>query len=369
MAQKGDMKSQSLLYTLSISLGLYFFQACSDVQFADVASKVKQACEGYDCPIIQTVLVEQDYAVSGATNAVDILFVLDNSGSMEPELEKLADKFPNFIGSLNSLDWQVCATTTDISDEDGKLLTFPNKSKWINKNTADSDAQFKGLLENLIKLGTGSSDERGIYAINRALDRNEGCFRDGAALSTVIISDEDERSTGGYYPKSSQFKTLGARDYVGSIFTTLASKGFGQKIYTNHSIIVRPAVPALGVFANDTACYATQINKSPVWYGTHYAELSRVTDGTLGDICADYYDEQLEFAGKNITNSLASIQLACAPVSQSGITITIASQLIKSINPGLSSGTATKLAGNKLTFTPALPEGTTLSLSYFCAKK
>ena len=59
--------------------------------------------------------------------AVDILFVIDNSGSMDDEQEEMAKRFSSFLSLLFDLSWQVGITTTDLSDSnkyytDGKLI-------------------------------------------------------------------------------------------------------------------------------------------------------------------------------------------------------------------------------------------------------
>lgn len=347
---------------------IFFLAACSDVNFSSVGDGKVVDQDTPDCTDCDTdppdcadcdnddrtpELVNQSLTVPAATNKVDILFVLDNSGSMAPQLEELATRFPNFISSLSTLDWQICATTTDINKEDGRLLPFPNSSKWINKTTANHETEFFNLLNGL---PGGAGDERGILAINRALDRNEGCFRSGAALGTVVISDEDERSTGGGDASSTQNRVLDPRDFASSVFDTLTAKAW-TKVYSAHSIVIKPG---------DNTCLAAQQAEAPAWFGTHYAELTKLTSGILGDICASNYGSQLGAMGTNIKNSIDSVPLQCDPVTSTGVAISSASGVIQSIVPA--TGSVATLIGNKINFSPALPQGTTLTMKYYCLR-
>jgi hypothetical protein len=301
------------------------------------------------------VLVQKSITVNPATNKADILFVVDNSGSMGPQIAELGRRFPNFIASLAALDWQICVTTTDIGRLDGRLRQFPNGSLVITKSTANVETEFLGMMSTM---GSGNGDERAILAINRAIDRNEGCFRSDAALNTVILSDEDERSTGGYdeYKDHNQFRVLEPRDLPNSVFDSLAASGRAGQLYTNHSIIIRPM---------DTACFTAQANENPAFYGTHYAALTNSTKGALGDICATDYGAQVSLIGQNIVETLGSVALECAPVDATRKPVVNGGSIITSALPA---GTTVTLTGNKLNFTPALPGGTVLSLKYYCLR-
>jgi hypothetical protein len=190
-------------------------------------------------------LVTQNFAFSPATAPAkaDVLFVVDNSGSMAVEQEELANRFSDFITSINNLDWQVCVTTTEVGDparrNDGRLLPFPNNQLVITKSTPDANAEFIGLINNI---PGGSGDERGVYAAIRAFERNEGCFRDGAALSVVLISDEDERSAGGdpAFMDSGQFRLLEAYDQPATMLQKVNEIFGANKIFAFHSLIIKP---------------------------------------------------------------------------------------------------------------------------------
>ncbi|MBS2012992.1 MAG: hypothetical protein JST00_08905 [Deltaproteobacteria bacterium] len=154
---------------------------------------------------------------------MDILFVVDNSGSMEQEQKNLATNFPNFIKVIGdyktkggeSLDYRVAVTTSDDEKDKGKFIVgkgasapsscMPGPSRpWLERADGDVSSFFSCRAQ----VGTdGSGTERplesallGVTA--RITDKTNtsgtGSFvRDDALLALVVISDEDEGSAGG----------------------------------------------------------------------------------------------------------------------------------------------------------------------------
>lgn len=129
--------------------------------------------------------------------AVDVLFVVDNSGSMSEEQASLRDNFDGFMRYFTSsdMDYHVGVVSTDMDNrnESGKLIEHAG-SRFIDASFSESEAitSFKQRAS----LGTfGSSDERGkdaaYTALNSERDKtNVDFYRDEAVLSIVVISDE-----------------------------------------------------------------------------------------------------------------------------------------------------------------------------------
>lgn len=168
------------------------------------------------------------------TVATDILFVIDNSGSMEEEQEKVAAQLSTFVETLASSpvenDFQVGVVTTGISvnaesclSGERRLIEYPDESgrlqlgKDADGNVAsDSTRRILGfddpdLIDQfalLVHQGTtGSGQEMGLEAMRLALSEplilqqpdagtpgNAGFLRPGARLLVVIVSDEDDCS-------------------------------------------------------------------------------------------------------------------------------------------------------------------------------
>lgn len=157
---------------------------------------------------------------------MDIVFVVDDSGSMSEEQTNLAANFPKFVKVLDAfktksgstIDYRLAVTTTgrDVrykielpgfgsfpSDEKGDNGAFKNTKscgatkRWVDKG--DSDAS--GVFSCLAKAGTkGPSIEMPLRALDLAFnDRvadgtNQGFLREDALLAVVILTDEDDCS-------------------------------------------------------------------------------------------------------------------------------------------------------------------------------
>ena len=137
-----------------------------------------------------------DGFVQSAASTVDVLFVLDNSGSMDDNLNALNNEFPVFINQFVNLglDYQIGVVSTDMDDptHSGRL-----QGPIITTSTPDPIAQFASNTD----VGTdGSLDEKGLDAAYAALsmpliaNENAGLVRPGSLLTVIAISDEPDQS-------------------------------------------------------------------------------------------------------------------------------------------------------------------------------
>ncbi len=254
---------------------------------------------------VATVNVEQKITVNDYKK-VDILFVIDNSGSMQYEQKSMASRTANFLSVLRGLDYNIAITTTDPVHKslgDGRLIPLTNGGgKYLITSTMpEADAQTL-LSQTLQRTETGSGAEQGIRSAYRLVERfkageaiPKSFFRDGAQFSVVLISDEDESDN---TEKNDPLKLV---QLISSTFNS-------QKRFNYHSIITRPG---------DTACRSTY----GYAYGERYKTMSELTGGLIGDVCATDYASQVQDAAEGIRNLLKTITLNCVPVAQSGIII------------------------------------------------
>ncbi|MEO0601985.1 MAG: hypothetical protein AAF211_11155 [Myxococcota bacterium] len=128
----------------------------------------------------------------------DVLFVVDNSESMEDEQEALATNFPAFLDwfEASEVDYHIGVISTDMDDpQQSGLLRESGGVRWIEPTTPDAAT----ILAEMTRLGiAGSSDERGREAAYTALElrgaANDGFRRDDAFLNIIVVSDEDDQS-------------------------------------------------------------------------------------------------------------------------------------------------------------------------------
>ncbi|MBL7716681.1 MAG: hypothetical protein JNL01_14550 [Bdellovibrionales bacterium] len=124
---------------------------------------------------------------------VDILFVIDNSGSMGPHQTALSQATGDFIGEFvkrgTGFDWQIGIISSDISQQ--PFLGFSPGSK-CDKNTPFPESVFKSAVA---RVGTmGDSTERFFQPMIQHLSR--GTFlRKGAYFAVFFMTDVYEQSS------------------------------------------------------------------------------------------------------------------------------------------------------------------------------
>lgn len=132
---------------------------------------------------------------------VDVLFVVDNSGSMEDNQDALATAFPTFIDYFEAAEgilYQIGVVSTDVEDpgHSGKLREAGGL-RWLDNGTPNKAA----LFGQMAMMGTdGSGEEAGRAAVHHAITteltrHNAGFFRPDASLATIVISDENDDSS------------------------------------------------------------------------------------------------------------------------------------------------------------------------------
>ena len=177
---------------------------------------------------------------------VDVLFVVDNSGSMSEEQQNLATSFQNFvqIASVFNDDYHIGVVTTDMDDntQAGRLqLKGSEPYRYVTKNLNNPGS----MLEKKTDQGTnGSSTEQGFAAVEAALTlpltldskktckadsdctkgevcttdpatgaqgcggENRGFLRKYADLEVVVMSDENDQSPSSLSYYQNKFLSL-----------------------------------------------------------------------------------------------------------------------------------------------------------------
>lgn len=235
----------------------------------------------------------------------DILFVIDNSGSMRYEQQSMANRTRNFLQILQGLDWQIAVTTTDPSHStlgDGRLIPLSGLSgRYVLDSTMEMTEAQSVLSQTLQRRETGSGSEQGIRSTYRAVERlaessvHRQLFRSGAHFAVILISDEDE---------SANNVANDPQNLLGLINLTFD----GQKNFLFNSIITVPG---------DTACK----NTHGATYGNRYKTLTELTRGIMGSVCETDYAGQVSGIADQIRNMARTFTLSCLPVAGSNVTV------------------------------------------------
>lgn len=233
---------------------------------------------------------------SAFTNGkIDILWVIDNSGSMDSSQRAVAENFARFIEKFTAkgFDYRMAVTTTDAFMDlygypasqskfrDGTDKTSHSGYFIIDPNTPNLENVF---LTNILQGIEGSGDERAFQSIERTLTNpmNAGFPRPDAFLSVIIVSDEDDfsydgaRSIGGQYSNPSLHPV---DHYVGFLDNIMgATDETRSRKYNVNSIAIL-----------DKACQDyLNLSSSGRKIGYRYIELADKTSGVKASLCDDF---------------------------------------------------------------------------------
>jgi hypothetical protein len=237
---------------------------------------------------VGTATSETFHQNAQVTKKLDILWVIDDSGSMADKQTNLGNYFDHFIRDFitRNVDFKMAITTTDTSSSSkkGKMVTGSD-TKLTSAKARSNETQFFTDFANLVKVGTlGSGYEKGLEATEGFMAKHAtDWLRTEAYLAVVILSDEEDQSA----------KT--AAQYTDYLKSFKGEAGL-VKVYSIVDKNLR------NMQANITQGFQ------------RYATASTNTAGVVGDIYEDF-SNVLEDMGSSIINLLDSFALANTPVA------------------------------------------------------
>jgi len=142
------------------------------------------------------VVVVEDVFVQAPLPAVDVLFVIDETQSMEQEFAVLSTSVASMMTTLDDLGlrWHIGVVGANMVGEGaGELRGRP----WVlTPETLDREQ----AMADLLRVTPGVQSEAGLAAMVRALElsgdggANEGFRRPDASLQVVFVADDDDGS-------------------------------------------------------------------------------------------------------------------------------------------------------------------------------
>ena len=250
---------------------------------------------------------------------LDVLFLVDNSGSMAASQTNLANNFSSFIDRFISkgYDFKIAVGTSDAFYGDqflasGCSLCNVNQTRFrsgvtpspvyiIDKNNYDLTlasevTRLKSDFSLNVKVGTnGSGDERAFSSIKAVLNSslNSGFHRSDAYLSVIIISDADDFSHDDINLNES---------YAQPTLHTVQTYVDFLNTFTVGLPTVNYSVSTIGVL--DTACRDLLNVEKKI--STRYMNLSDLTGGTKNSICSPF-SSVLDNISSTIEGSQSSV--------------------------------------------------------------
>ncbi len=233
-------------------------------------------------PIVKTITFHlADYLLPNEFEPVDILWVIDNSGSMAPYQQKVRDNTSLFIDqfiSIPNLDWKMGLISTDTADVPYVGFTV---STQLNHSSTDPAGIFRAAVA---RLGTaGSGIEKMYTPVTQAL--SNPFIRPNAFLALMVVSDTEEQSS------------VTTSSFVNSL---LALKGSLSRVLSY--LVLGPT---------NLGCTATDMTWS--YEGSRYQQFQMATNGKFYLLCSPNFSSNLlSFTDDLITKS-ATTKLPFTP--------------------------------------------------------
>lgn len=271
------------------------------------------ACGGDDPSF--SILPESNnfQSTSSFNNKIDILWVVDNSGSMAPYQQNVADNFSAFIQDFQTkgYDFRIAVITTEAWTENfwgGSTASFRSNagSAILTPDTPNLETAF---LQNILQGTAGYGDERAFQSIEFALTdpSNSGYNfpRSDAFLAVIIVSDEDDFSHAGsaYANRNYSYPGLYSISHYTDFLDTLTGSTPTNRSYNVSTISVL-----------DAACQSDPNSHADAIIGQRYMDFVDATDGIKGSICDANFSSSLNSIQSKISELSTQFYLTREPV-------------------------------------------------------
>lgn len=214
----------------------------------------------------------------GTFAKVDILFVVDNSGSMGDEQQNLANNFSEFLTPFlaQGVDFKMGITTTDPRNTMAGVAVAGSLNALTYANAVANQNAFISNFMNMVKVGIhGSGNEQGLNGADHFLQNYASTWlREDARLAIILISDEEDQSP------------LDVNTYISHF---MSAKGNDASLLSVHSI---------------ADIDNSQINVPNITHGAaRYITAADATSGMKLDIQSDFGDTLLDLSERIVNLS------------------------------------------------------------------
>lgn len=225
-----------------------------------------------------SVIIEDEIIISTdefrlpARQAIDILFMVDHSGSMDDNKAQINRNIKQFFSTLKAfnIDYHVGITSTSnqIVDEAGIVYPYAD-IPYINDQVINPEIYFSMMMISSMLGGIAETAIDALYAsLSINFDKNKEFYRNNTPLHVIVISDENDQST---YKTANQLISL--------------LKTYERDNQTNVD------VSSIITLASEVNCSDTYgINGTP---GYRYMYLTKVMDGQIINICDENWSNIL----------------------------------------------------------------------------
>jgi hypothetical protein len=287
-----------------------------------------------------SILAASQGLFQGATanTKVDVLWVIDNSGSMLTKQQTLANSFGSFANVFvnKGFDFHMAIMTTDIRDvaSGGQAGIFQGVPQVFTSATPAFVNIFKS---NVVVGDLGDSHAKELDGIQLALSStllngaNSGFLRNDAFLSVVMVSDSDDDDS------------TATPAQVQTFLSSLKPKVYDAVNKTWKDNFMVSAVIA---DPSDTNINADCAAFAPFEPGTKLANLVSLTSGNVAMICSNDFSSGLTNLSENIVEAVTEVPLSQVP----NLSTMVVSENGSLVPQDATNGWTYVSTGNKLVF-------------------
>ena len=201
----------------------------------------------------------------GGVDGVDILWVIDTSGSMFVYQTRLLDGIEAMLNALPTSDWRLAMISNDPSaaSNENQFPLVPGD------DIIDAEDMFDSMNMGPWEEGFDAAYE---YIVNNSYSST--WMRHDAALLVVFVSDEEEQSN-GYFHNVSDFTTWYSTIRLGPVYLS-------------------------SIVTQDPSVSVCSTPPSSVFVGDRYMEATNLYNGVIIDICADDWSAGVADASQQV---------------------------------------------------------------------
>ncbi len=335
-------------------------------------------------PSGSTIESWEDSFTQDTNDAVDMVWIVDDSGSMSNEQALLAAEASAYTTALenSAVDFRTIVITTKAST-DSKLQSLCDEvlgdtDGIITNSTSSYFAECIG------EVGANGGGEEGMEALRRALDpdyangpMNPNFLREGVPLHAVFVSDEEDGPgpvVGEVYGSTTVTQSLidqllaeetpnlidhgrgndGREAYFPLIDT---HKSFFEELKGDASLFTAHAIVFEYLHSDANSSDTCHRQDSTEEVGERYITLAHETGGTVADLCSDW-GTTLGEIGLEASGIHRCFQLTYEPYDVSGIDVTVDGETPEAGSVSYQS------AGNKICFSEPPDVGSEIVVNY-----
>lgn len=327
----------------------------------------------------------QNFQQATQNTKIDVLWIIDNSGSMATSQQNLANNFPSFINTFidKKYNFKIAVGLTDA------YLALPVWTPYYNQTPKPSyyeglaqtlRARFRdgigtthsgfyvltpatpnlhqNFMTNIMQGINGRGDERSLQSMRTVLEssHNAGFRRPDGFLAVILVTDEDDFSHDG----TTAYETYSAPLHPVSDYVTFLDGLTGSSANTR-----RYSVSTISV--NTQTCLNSIYNGAQK-IGVRVGQLADLTQGVKGNLCGNFATE-LEAIADKIVQLSTQFYLGNKKPKPETIAVKVNGVTVPNVatNPLQDGGWVYILASNSIQFqgqayTP--PQGAAISVTF-----